>query len=165
MSDRGCPLENKSKTQKKKEAQHLQKLGERLVALSAQQLDELELPEEIFQAVKLAQTIHQREALRRQMQYIGALMRKIDFTSIQKALEDIDLGDRHKARAFHKIENMRDELVGGNDRLITEIIGRYPEAERQQLNQLVRQARKEKQKNETARSSRLLFRYLRRITE
>jgi len=158
-------VENKSKTQKKKEAQHLQKLGERLVALSAQQLEEMELPEEVFQAVKFAQTIKRREAYRRQMQYIGTLMRKIDFVPIQKALEDIDLGNRQKALAFQKIEKMRDELVEGNDRLMAEIIRQYPQAESQKLNQLVRQARKEMQKTESTRSSRMLFRYLRRISE
>ena len=164
-SEYGMSVEIKSRTQKKKEAQHLQKLGERLVALSAQQLEEMELPEEIFQAVKFAQTIKQREAYRRQMQYIGALMRKIDFAPLQKALEDIDLGNRRKALEFQKIEQMRDELVNGNDRLIAEIIRRYPQAESQKLNQLVRQARKESMKNKSARSSRMLFRYLRRISE
>ena len=158
-------MEIKSKTQKKKEAHHLQQLGERLVALSLQQLEEMELPEEILQAVKLAQTIKQREAYRRQRQYIGVLMRKIDFVPIQKALEEMEGGNRQKALEFQKIEQMRDELVGGNDRLIAEIIRQYPLAESQKLNQLVRRARKELQKNEPARSSRMLFRYLRQISE
>ena len=156
-------MENKSKTQKKKEAHDLQKLGERLLSLSSQQLIEMNLPKDILEAIKLAKRIKRHEALRRQMQYLGALMRKIDAEPIQKAVERIEMGDRRKALTFRKSEQMRDDLVNGDDDLITEIINQYPQVERQKLNQLVRQARKDKEKEPPSNSSRTLLRYLQEI--
>ncbi len=88
-------LIRKSKTQKKKEALSLQKLGERLVKLSAEQIEGIDLPEEIYNAVKLAKTL-KREALRRQMQFIGVLMRKNDPGKIQEALHNIEPGNYKK---------------------------------------------------------------------
>ena len=112
-----------------------------------------------------AKTIKKHGAYRRQMQYIGALMRKIDLDPIKKALEVIEFGDYHKEREFKKIEKCRDELIEGNDALLEEIIVRMPEAERQRLTQLVRNARKEKENNKSPRSSKMLFRYLRQVSE
>lgn len=136
-------------------------MGERLVKLSSQQLDNMEIPDEVIQAVIFAKTIKKHGAYKRQMQHIGALMRKIDPEPIQRALEVIELGDYHKAREFKEIEKWRDELIEGDDALIEEIMTRFPEAERQQLKQLVRNARKEKENHKPPRSSKMLFRYLR----
>jgi len=156
-------LEPQSRTQKKKDARGLQLLGERLVKLSAQQLENMVIPNEVMQAVTFAKTIKKHGAYRRQMQHIGALMRKIDPEPIQKALEVIELGDYHKAREFKKIEKWRDELIQGDDALLEEIIIRFPEAERQRLTQLVRNARKEKENHKPPRSSKILFRFLRQV--
>ncbi len=158
-------MEPQSRTQKKKDAWDFQLLGERLVKLSSQQLENMEIPNEVMQAVIFAKTIKKHGAYRRQMQYIGALMRKIDPDTIKKALEIIELGDYHKAREFKKIEKWRDELIEGNDALLEEIIIRFPAAERQRLTQLVRNARKEKENNRPPRSSKMLFRYIRQVIE
>ena len=78
-----------SKTRKKKEAHGLQQLGEQLVALNPGQLEAMDLPEELLEAVQAAQKIKRHGARRRQMQYIGALMRQVDPQPIESALQRI----------------------------------------------------------------------------
>lgn len=155
-------MEFKSKTKKKKEAEALQELGEQLVRLSAAQIEDIDLPEEIYEAVALAKTL-KRGALRRQLQYIGTLMRKNDPGPIQEALRNIEEGDYRKAAGFKEIERWRNELIAGNETLIEKILKKYPGSDRQQLTQLVRNAIKERENNKPPKAFRLLFRYLEKI--
>ncbi|MBI5675441.1 MAG: DUF615 domain-containing protein [Nitrospirae bacterium] len=85
-------LDIKSKTEKKKDALLLQELGKRLFKLPETQIAKIDLPEEIYSAVKFAKNIKSRSALKRQLQYIGALIRKIDPVPIQEALRNIEEG-------------------------------------------------------------------------
>ena len=153
-----------SRTQKKKEARALQALGEQLVALSSEQLENIDMPEEILEAVEFAWKVTSHGARRRQIQYIGALMRDIETESIQSALENIRYGDARKAHAFKKIEAWRDRLKQGDTALLEDILRSCPDTERQRLTQLARNALKEHEKGISAKSSRLLFRYLKQIT-
>jgi len=89
-------VEYKSRTQKKKEDRALQRLGEQLIALPSSQLKALDLPDELLTAIELAHKIKSRSARRRQIQYIGALMRQIDPQPIEAALERIGPGNRRK---------------------------------------------------------------------
>ena len=84
----------KSRTRKKKEDRALQRLGERLVALPLSQLETMELPDELMAAIELARKIKSHGARRRQMQYIGVLMRHIDPQPIEAALESIRPGKK-----------------------------------------------------------------------
>lgn len=86
----------KSRTQKKKEDRALQHLGEQLISLPAGQLEAMELPDELLAAIELVHQIKSRGARRRQIQYIGALMRHIDPQPITAALERIRSGDLRK---------------------------------------------------------------------
>ncbi|MBI5665376.1 MAG: DUF615 domain-containing protein [Nitrospirae bacterium] len=156
-------LTRKSKTQKKKEALSLQELGERLVKMPPEQLDDIGLPGEIYEAVQFAKTIKSHGAYRRQMQYIGALMRKIDTVPIVEALNNIEQGYYKRTLTFKEIENWRDELLAGNEELIDEILIKCPDADRIKIAQLVQTALKEKEHNNPPRASRVLFRYLRDI--
>ena len=79
--------ENKSRTQKKKEDRALQRLGEKLISLPAGQLEALELPDELLTAIDFVHQIKSRSARRRQIQYIGALMRHVDPQPIEAALQ------------------------------------------------------------------------------
>jgi len=81
--------ENKSRTRKKKEDRALQRLGEQLVTLPSGRLESLELPEELLEAVEFARKIKSRGARRRQIQYIGVLMRHIDPQPIRAALDHL----------------------------------------------------------------------------
>ena len=152
--------EDKSRTQQKKEDRRLQRLGESLAALSPEQLDRIEMPGELRNAVRSSQAINSRGAKRRQFQYIGALMRKIDPAPIQQALDLLARGDRASALAFQKIENWRDRLAAGEMDLVEEILADCPDLERQRLTQLARNAQKEVAAGKGVKSRRMLFRYL-----
>jgi len=156
-------MEYKSKTKKKKEALSLQVLGNRLVELPEEQINDIDLPVEIYDAVKFAKTIKQRGALKRQMQHIGTLMRKIDPASVQEALLNIEQGNYKKAAEFKAMEKLRDELIAGKNMLIDKILKKCPDAGRQQLTQFIRNARKEKENNKPPKAFRTLFSYLIKI--
>jgi len=158
-------MEYVSKTQKKKEAHSLQKLGEKLLKLSREQVRKIDIPDEIREALNLARTIKSREGLRRQIQFIGSLMRKIDSDSIQQAVDHIEQGNYKKALEFKEAEQCRDKLISGNNELLEEILKKHVNADRQQLSQLVRNARKEVGNNKPPKSSRVLFKYLREIRD
>lgn len=157
--------DHKSRTQQKNEARALQKLGEQLVTLSSEQLRGIDLEEELLKAVMLARKTKSHEARRRQMQYIGTLMRHIDPEPIQDALKNIRHGGFHKPRALKKIEKWRDEIKKGNRQIIEEILSNCPDAERQRLAQLARNARNSHETGKGEKSSRTLFRYLKEISD
>ena len=131
--------------------------------LSDDQVRDIDLPSEIYDAVTFARTIKSHGARKRQMQYIGALMRKIDTGPVQEAISNLDAGNYRKAMEFKRIEAWRDELVAGSNTLMEEILKECPDADRQHLTQLVRNARKEHEQSRPPGASRALFRYLREI--
>jgi len=153
----------KSKTQRKKEAESLQELGEQLADLSAEKLKNIDLPAEIRDAVVFAKTVKSRRALRRQMQYIGALMRNIDPAPVREALYHMEQGLSQKTTAFRETETWRDELIAGNMMIMEEISKKCPAADRLQIVQLVKNAVKEKEDRRPPKASRALFRYLEKI--
>jgi ribosome-associated protein len=156
-------MDYKSKTQKKIEAHSLQELGEKLLQLSKAQIKEIDIPEEVVEALNLARTIKSHEGLRRQVQFIGSLMRKIDSAPIQQAIDQLAQGNYRKAFEFKETEQWRDQLIAGDDELLEKILENHVKADRQQLSQLVRNARKEVGNNKPPKSSRVLFKYLREI--
>ena len=153
--------EPKSRTQKKREAQELQALGEKLVTLSKEELKELNLPEELHTAILDVINMNRREAHRRQMQHIGALMRKVDSESIRTAIDSSASRQYQKDREHKRLEDLRDGLIAGNIDLQQGVLTDFPKANRQHLSQLIRNARKEVEKNKPPKSARVLFRYLR----
>ena len=155
--------ERKSKSQIKRDMKVLQKVGERLVDLSPNQLERITLPDELREAIRFATTLKKREAWRRHVKHIGALMRDMDIGPIIAALEDIEQGQRREARKLHRIEKWRDELIHGNTDRIKDILNQFSEADRQRLMQLGRNARKEEQLNKPPKASRVLFRCLRKL--
>jgi len=157
-------MEDKSKSEKKREMTALQDLGKRLLELPEVQVQKIGIPQELHDALNLARTVKGHPALRRQMQYIGVLMRRIDTEPIRQAVADMDRGQKHKARAFQQLELMRDSLIEGDDAVIEEISRRFHEADIQKLRQFVRNARKEKKENQSPKNSRALFKYLRELS-
>lgn len=157
--------DRKSRTQKKNEAKSLQKLGEQLVSISSEQLEGIDISDDLRNAVIIAGKTKSHGAKRRQLQYIGTLMRNIDSEPIQNALENFRLGDHKKILAFKKIEKWRDELKEGNRVLIEEILKNCPDAERQRLTQLARNTRNEYEAGKGVKSSKILFRYLKQISD
>lgn len=152
--------EKKSRSQIKREMLKLQKIGEKLCTLSEHQLQTIDLPQELLEAILFARSLTARKARHRQMQYIGVLMRHVDVSPILQALEMIDQNHRLHARRFQQIEKWRDDMINGNEEDIERFVTAHPDSDRQRLRQLVRNGRKEKKSGKPSRSSRLLFRYL-----
>ena len=151
-----------SKTQRKKQMHELQTLGERLVALNASQLDEVGLPQQLRAAVDDAKRFTRHEARRRQMQYIGRLMRGVDAEPIREKLKIWDgISHEHTAR-HHRVERWRERLMEDDDAL-GELAREHSPLDTQRLRSLVRSAREELAGGRPPRSHRELFRLLREI--
>ena len=150
----------------KREVLTLQKTGERLVELSPELIKALDMPQDLRDAVLLAQTIKKHGGLRRQMQYIGAIMRTVDRTPIEKFFEDRDRGHKQAALNFQQIEKWRDDLIAGNDSLADAACRQFPVCDRQRLHQLIRNARKEREAQQSkTKAARALFKYLKELFE
>lgn len=149
-----------SKTKRKGEMHALQALGAELVGLPPSQLDSLDLPERLAMAVREARRIDAHEARRRQLQYIGKLMRSVDPEPIRSALAELQ-GHAAAARARHRrIEQWRDRLLG-DDHALTEFAREHPTADLQALRTLIRNARREIAAQGEPHAQRALFRALR----
>lgn len=149
-----------SRTKKKQAVEELQKLGAALVDLPAAQLESLALPEVLMKAVLEAQRITSHEARRRQIQYIGKVMRKVDPEPVRAALAAVD-GQSAAARAQQRrLESWRERLIG-DDEALTDYAGTHPDADLQALRTLIRNARKEIAERKPPRAQRELFRLLR----
>lgn len=159
------PMEQVSRTQKKKKAEALQRLGERLVALTDAQMDALDLIPELIEALKMARQMNKHGARRRQMQYIGRLMREIDPDGLEKALGSIQSQADHDKRRFKLIEQWCDELVAGSPTRASWLVKQYPDMDGDQLNQLVKQAVAEKHTSKARKTGRMLFRFLSRSAQ
>jgi ribosome-associated protein len=155
----------KSRTRKKIDARALQKLGEQLLTLTSEQLENIDMPEELREAVREALKTTSHGARRRQIKYVGAIMRETDPEPIRKALANIKMGDHRKVLAFKKIEAWRDALKEGNLSLIEEILNDCPTAERQRLTQLARNAHLAANPQKSAKAGKALFRYLKEVSE
>ena len=148
-----------SKSQVKREMQALRDLGRELVDLPLVSLNKFDFSETLLDSIVLAQGL-KREALRRQLQHIGKLLREEDDAAIRQLLSQISQPQRDEVMAFHEIEQWRDKLLDGDDEAINQAVDRFQEADRQHLRQLVRNARKERQQEKPPKSARLLFQYL-----
>ncbi|OIP11472.1 MAG: hypothetical protein AUK49_00815 [Betaproteobacteria bacterium CG2_30_68_42] len=160
------PIEPKpSKTLRKREMQELQELGERLVALPDAELARLEaLPETLRGAVAEARRITRHEARRRQMQYIGRLMRAIDPEPVRNLLDAVQ-GRSARARELqHELERCRARMLE-DEAAIDAFAAARPGADAERLRVLRRNALREAAGNEPPRSSRQLFRLLREIVD
>jgi ribosome-associated protein len=158
--------ERPSKTAVKKEMQVLQQLGEKLVKLSNNELAKVPIHDEhLSEAITTARRLTSREALRRQLQYVGKLMRDIDLSEIEAALTKREDGQREMARQFHRLEELRDELASAGVSAIGKVLEMYPNADRQRLRQLVMQIDKDTKTNKPPAAKRKLFQYLKELQE
>ena len=153
-----APLAN-SKSQRKRESTALQDIGTELVKLPAERVRNLDLPESLCAAVLEAQGIRSHGALRRQMQFIGKLMRSVDAEAITEQLAALR-GESERAKArFHSLEQWRARLLA-DDAAVTEWQAAHPGSDVQQLRQLIRNARREAAEHKPPRAYRALFRLL-----
>jgi ribosome-associated protein len=154
------PQETASKTKQKQAMHELQALGEALLDLPAAQLDALQLPDALLRALREAKTIAAHGAKRRQIQYIGRLMRDIDAAPIRERLA-LARGESAQASARHRrLEQWRARLME-HDAALTEFAQQFPRADTQILRTLIRNARREQKEAKPPRAFRELFRLLR----
>ena len=151
-----------SKTQRKKAIHLLQALGEELVELNDDQLTAIELPEALREAVMAARRITKFEAKRRQLQYIGKLMRRVEVEPIRAALDAMLAGSRRQIAAHKRIEAWRERLLAGPGAL-DELLAEYPGADAQRLRTLVSGALRERDAGSPPRSYRELYQALRAL--
>lgn len=151
-----------SKSELKRESEKQQALGEALIALKPTELAKVPLDEELADAIELAHRLQgKREALRRQRQFLGRLMRSRDLEPIEQALAQIRSQHAAGNARLHRLEQWRERLLAGGDDAINALLAEHPLLDRQKLRQLVRQARKEQEAAKPLVAFRELFQYLR----
>ena len=152
-----------SKTRLKQASHDLQDLGVALVELPESRLDGLQISEPLLDAVREYKRTRSHEGRRRQMQYIGKLMRRADTEPIRQAVTDMQLGRAKDSLALHQAERWRTELIDSDDAL-TRWTSEHPRTDVQQLRSLVRNARKDAAQEPEQRSGRAyreLFQFVR----
>ena len=152
-----------SRTRRKLEDQALQDLGQALVAVGEEKLAELDLPERLRDAIAQARGISRFGALRRQMQYIGRLMREEgDAETIRERLDAWKGVSVEETARLHLIERWRLRLLK-DDKALEELIAEYPRADVQQLRTLIRNTKRETEAGKPPKSFREIFQALREL--
>ncbi|MDH4062430.1 MAG: DUF615 domain-containing protein [Aquincola sp.] len=164
-SANATPAERASKSAKKREAHEQQALGEALAALPDAALAATEMPDALRDALAEYRRTRSHEGRRRQMQYVGKLMRRADAEPLREAVAAAQLGRAHDALALHRAEHWRAELVADDDAL-TRWIGEHPDTNLPRLRALIRNARADAARapgDRHGRAWRELFQYLKTL--
>ena len=151
-----------SKSEIKRDAEVLKKLGVELVNLSKNEISKIPLDEDLLYSIELAQKI-KKEGYRRQIQYIGKLLRNRDIEPITQALDKLKNRHNQQVAMFHRLEKLRDELIETGD--AESIMELFPSTDRQQLRTLARLAKKELAANKPPKTARQIFQYLKELSE
>lgn len=155
----GAPGERPSKTRRKQEVHALQALGERLAQLNRAQIERLALPEELREAVLFAQQVTSHEGRRRQLQYVGKLMRRADADAIRAGIDRVTGASRAAVTLMHRAELWRERLLA-DDGALTDLIAQHPQADVQWLRATIRAARRDQKDGRAPRHARELYRWL-----
>jgi ribosome-associated protein len=152
-----------NKTQIKKDMAVLFALSEELSELSAAQVKYLELPDNIHKAVMEVSGMPHKGARKRLLKFITGQLNKIDIEPVLEKLARMKNKSAHAVREHHIVERWRDRLISGGNNALTEFLNEQPDADRQQLRQLLRNIQKETEAGTPPKSSRLLYRYLKNV--
>ncbi|MGY2290490.1 ribosome biogenesis factor YjgA [Pseudomonas sp. SDO528_S397] len=155
----------KSKSQVKRELHALVDLGERLTTLKPALREKLPLTDALRRALDDAPKHVANIARKRHLQFIGKLMRDQDTDAILSLLDQLDASTRQYNERFHNLERWRDRLIAGDDAVLEKFVMDYPDADRQQLRSLIRQAQHETAQNKPPASTRKIFKYIRELDE
>ena len=153
-----------SKTQRKNEMLELQALGAALVELSDSQLAQFTLEPRLREAVDEAKRIKSHGARKRQIQYIGRLMRDLDADPIRAGLAAIEGGSAQATARHRRLEAWRERLLA-DDEALTEFAAEHPGSDLQALRALIRNARKEAKEQKPPRAYRELFRFVKQCSD
>ena len=155
-----------SRSQQRRDALEILNLGQQLVALTDAQLAKLPVPESLLPHNRESRRITSHIAHKRQLAFLAKQMRREDdevLDAIRDALDEKGDAARREVAAMHRVEAWRDRLLAEGDAALAELIGQYPDADRQALRQLVRNTLEERKRNKPPRAFRELFRHLREL--
>ena len=156
--DESDEIEIVSKTQLKRESHDIQKLGKRLVEMSAVQLTKIPLDEPVLEAIELAKKIqNKRSALKRHYQFLGKLLRARDTDPIFEAVRVIEEGNHGHVQKFHQAEMWRDEIIANGNEAIESLVAQQTGADRQKLRQLWRNYSSAKKVERQTQIARLIY--------
>jgi len=150
-----------SRSQLKRDSQELRDMGAQLVQMPNAHLNKITMDSSLMAAIKEARRLKSNDARRRQIQYIGKLMRNMDLTEIRHSVEKLNHQSQTFRQHFAMLEQWRDRLIDEGNDAIEEFLAAFPNADRQQIRNLSRQAGREK--NGSAKSK--LFKYLKEISD
>jgi ribosome-associated protein len=159
MQDEAAPV---SKTKRKQEMHELQALGAELVELPDGVLAGVQMPDELRAAVLEAKRIKAHEGRRRQMQYIGRLMRELDPAPLRSQLDALTGHSAAEIARHKRLEALREKLLA-DDAALTGYVATHPSADLQELRTLIRNARREQKEGRPPRAFRELFRLLKSL--
>ena len=154
--------ERPSKSELKRQMSELQKLGEELVAEARDRVKRVPMPEDVRDAILMCQTITNHEGRRRQMQFVGKMMRKLDdeeVAIIQRTIDSWKGMSKADTAALHALERRRDKLLA-DDKALTVLLAEHAELDGQHLRTLIRNARKEQAENKPPKAYREIFQIL-----
>lgn len=150
-----------SKSELKRDSHALTALGRELVELPQNKLDKIPLDDNLLDAINLARRIKERGGRKRQIQFIGKLLRKIEADPIIAAMDALKTEHLQENAKHHRLEQWRDKLIEEGDAALGQLLAENPAADRQHLRQLLRNAQREKTQGKPPKSARELFKYLR----
>lgn len=150
-----------SRSQLKRDSQELRDLGEQLVLMANSHLEKITLDSSLLAAIKEARRLKNLDARRRQIQYIGKLMRNIDLTEIIYSIDKLNHQSQTFRQHFAMLEQWRDRLIDEGNSAVEEFLIDYPNADRQKIRNLSRQASREK----TGSAKTKLFKYLKELAD
>ncbi len=155
-----------SKSARKRHMLGLQATGESLVALNDKQLSKMPIDDEqLLVAIRECRHMRSNSARKRHLQFIGKLMRNIDPAPIEQALLSLHRSSQQNTAAFHQLEQLRADILTVGLDGVELAMTHFPQADRQQLRQLVLQHQRELQRNKPPAASRKLFHYLKELQE
>ena len=153
-----------SRSQNRREALEVLALGEKLVGLTPAQLARLPIPEGLLEHIEYTKRITSHGARKRQLAFLAKQMRREEdetLDAIRDALDANSETSRREVAIMHRMERWRERLLAEGDGALAELLDEHPEADRQELRTLVRNALAEKAKNKPPRAYREIYQVLR----
>ena len=157
--------ERPNKTALKRDLRKLQQLSQQLIELPEEKLRQFPLSENTIASILESRRIKSMNAMQRHTRYLAKQLFKEDTQAVVDYFNQFEAVQTRNSELFHQLERWRDRLLSEGNPVLEEIIKKYPKIDRQHLRTLMRQANKEAEKNQTPKSARKIFKYLREISE
>lgn len=148
-----------SKTELKKDSKKIQAFGKKISELSSEEISSFKFPDTILKAIKDCKSIKSNVAKKRQVQYLGKLLREIDLSEAYLKMDQINSNSQFEVRNNHKAEIWRERLIQDKD-AVTELIRLCPDVDRQKIRQLIQNTLKETKASNPPKYYRQLFKYI-----